>query len=451
MAKASSRELSSALAGGADTIVARATATGRGALAVIRVSGSAAARIAGRVCPSVDFTDGWKAKLGPIHDATGAAIDRAISVAYPAARSYTGEDLFEITVHGSPFLVETVVGACLAAGARRAEAGEFTRRAVANGKLDLVQAEAIRDLVAAETETQLRNARLQVEGVLSADFRHLRDELVSLLALLEASLDFEGQAVVVSETELLEHQQRCLGLMNGLLATAVAGEKIRDGLRVVIVGAPNAGKSTLFNHLCGSERAIVSSQPGTTRDILEAELEIDGVRMVVQDTAGLRESGDVVEVEGHRRALGAAAAADLVIVMWALDGGRGVLPPETPEGQASIRVRSKADTDPGHHAEEGWLRVSCVNGEGLDDLRKAIGEAATAGVADLGGSVAIAGRHRAALAAARQEVLDMAEGRAPELAAENIRQAIAAVEGLVGAVTTEGVLDQVFNTFCIGK
>lgn len=451
MAKAFSRELSSALAGGADTIVARATATGRGALAVIRVSGPAAALVAGRVCPSIDFSDGWKVRLGPIHDTSGATIDRAISVAYPAARSYTGEDLFEITVHGSPYVIETVITACLAAGARRAGAGEFTRRAVANGKLDLVQAEAIRDLVASETATQLRNARLQMEGVLSADFRGLRDELVGLLGLLEASLDFEGQSVAVSETEILEQKQRCMGRINSLVETAVAGEKIRDGLRVVIIGAPNAGKSTLFNYLCGNERAIVSPQPGTTRDILEAELEIDGVRMVVQDTAGLRESGDVVEIEGRRRALGAAAAADLVVVMWALDGDREDLPPETPEGQPSIRVRSKADTNPGHQAEEGWLRVSCTSGEGLDALRIVLGEAATAGVADLGGSVAIAGRHRAALVTAQKEIRDIGAGQAPELAAENTRHAITAVEELIGAVTSEEILDEVFGAFCIGK
>ncbi len=451
MAKASSRELSSALSGGADTIVARATATGRGALAVIRVSGPAAAPVAARVCPGIDFKKGWKTVLSPIHDVDGAVVERAISVAYPGPRSYTGEDLFEVTVHGSPVLVETVIAACLAAGARRAEPGEFTRRAVANGKLDLVQAEAISDLVAAETATQLRNARLQVEGVLSAEFRSLRDELIGLLGLLEASLDFEGQAVEVPETEIKEQQDRCLRRIKQLLETAAAGEKIRDGLRVVILGSPNTGKSTLFNYLCGVERAIVSPKPGTTRDVLEAELEIGGVRLVVQDTAGLRESGDLVEVEGHRRALGAAAAADLLVVMWALDDSGGLAPPTPPEGLPVISVRSKADKAPGHQAEEGWLRVSCASGEGLDALRRKISAVATAGVVDLGGAVAIAGRHRAALAVALDEISSVAAGQPAELAAENMRRAVAAVEGLIGGVSDEEVLDEVFGAFCIGK
>ncbi len=449
--KASSRELSSALAGGADTIVARATASGRGALAVIRVSGPDAARVAARVCPAIDFERGWRAMLAPIHDRDGVVIEHGIAVAYPAPRSYTGEDLFETTVHGSVILVETVITACLAAGARRAEAGEFTRRAVANGKLDLVQAEAISDLVAAETATQLRNARLQVAGVLSAEFRRLRDELVGLTGLLEAALDFEDRGVEIPETEIQEQQKQCRRGIDQLLETAAAGEKIRDGLRVVILGPPNAGKSTLFNYLCGSERAIVSPQPGTTRDVLEAELEIDGVRMMVQDTAGLRECGDVVEVEGHRRAMGAAAAADLLIVMWALDSPAGEEPSAIPGGQPAIRIRSKADTAPERKVEEGWLRVSCLSGEGLDALRGAIGAVASTGVADLGGGVAIAERHRAALAVAREEIHGISTGQPAEIAAERMRRAVAAVEGLIGEITTEEVLDEVFGTFCIGK
>jgi tRNA modification GTPase len=354
--------------------------------------------------------------------------------------------MFEATVHGSPYLVERLIEACVDAGARRAAPGEFTRRAVANGKLDLVQAEAIRDLVAAETASQLRNARAQLGGSLSASFRALREELVRLLALLEASLDFEAHSVVVSEPEIEAQHRRSWGLVAGLLATAVAGERIRDGLRVAILGPPNAGKSTLFNLLCGRERAIVSPRPGTTRDVLEAELEVGGVRVVIQDTAGLRAGGDEVEAEGHRRALEAAAEADLGLLLWAADGAEDE--PPAPDGLAVVRVASRADLSA--RRPPGWLRVSCVSGEGVDELRRALAAEAGGQVSGLGDRVAIAARHRTSLERAAAE-LDGLETAQPELAAERVQTAIRALEELVGEVTTESVLDEVFATFCIGK
>jgi len=354
-------------------------------------------------------------------------------------------------VHGSPFLVESVIASCLAAGARRAEAGEFTRRAVANGKFDLLQAEAIRDVVEAETSAQLRNARQQMDGVLSKDFGALRDDLVALLGLLEASLDYEAQAVEVAGAEIVAQRDRSLGRMAELLETAAAGEKIRDGLRVVIIGPPNAGKSTLFNKLCGDERAIVSPQPGTTRDVLEAELEVNGIRLIVQDTAGLRETGDVVEAEGHRRAVGAAAAADFIILLWACDSLEKEAPFGVAEGQTAIKVRSKADMDPDLEPEDGWFRLSCTSGEGFNALREHVAAVANTGIADLGGAVAIAGRHRAALDSAQRVLLEASPNGPPELAAEDVRRALGLVEQLIGTVTTEQILDEVFDSFCIGK
>ncbi len=445
MVMGSSRELSSDLAGGADTIVARATAAGRGALAVIRVSGPATAGVVAAVCPEVDATCGWRAQLVGLRDPAGRVLDHGVVVAFPAPRSYTGEDMIELTVHGSPYLVEQIIDACLAAGARRAEPGEFTRRAVANGKLDLVQAEAVRDLVAAETAWQLRNAREQLAGGLSLQFGRLRDELVTLAALVDGSLEFEAQAVVVPEAEVRDRAARCVRLVADLAGTADAGKRIRDGLRAAIIGSPNAGKSTLFNYLSRQDRAIVSPAPGTTRDVLETEIEVGGVRLVIQDTAGLRVGGDEVEEEGRRRAAGAAAAADLVIVLWAADG------PETtavPAGVPTIRLRSKADL--GGAAREGWLPVSCRTGLGLEEFERRLTGLALGEVADLGGAVAVAGRHRAALERAL-DALNGADWSSPELAAEHVRWALRAAEELLGEVDDETVLDRVFAAFCIGK
>ncbi len=445
MAMGSSRELSSALAGGADTIVARATAAGRGALAVIRVSGPGTANIVAAVCPGVAGARGWTASLTPLHDAAGQILDRGVVVVFHSPRSFTGEDMMEATVHGSPYLVGRLIAACIAAGARPAEPGEFTRRAVANGKLDLVQAEAVRDLVEAETAWQHRNAREQLGGALSQEFRVLRGELIGLAAMIDAALEFEAQAVTVAETEVRDRARRCLRLVADLEGTATAGARIRDGLEVVILGPPNAGKSTLFNYLCGTERAIVSPDPGTTRDVVEAELEVGGVRVVIRDTAGLRESGDAVEEEGRRRALAAAAAADLVIVLWSADG-----PPPTavPADVPVLRLRSKADL--GCESSDGWLAVSCRTGQGLEDFRCRLTDLALGDVPDLGGAVAVASRHRASLEKARA-ALEGADWSSPELAAEDVRWALRALEELFGEVDDEAVLDGVFAAFCVGK
>ena len=448
MAKASSNGLSSDLAGGADTIVARATPAGRGALALIRVSGPETARCAALVCPDLSFEAGWQAALTTLVDAAGENLDRAVAVSYPGPRSYTGEDMLEVTVHGSPYLVESVIESFIAAGARPAAAGEFTRRAVANGKLDLVQAEAVRDLVAADTARQHRNAREQLAGALSTQFRQLRGTLVELLAGLEASLDYEAQGVEVAPDRISTHLAEGRKQLSGLLATAPAGARIRSGLRLVILGPPNAGKSTLFNYLCGAERAIVSPHPGTTRDVVEAELDIGGVAVVVQDTAGLRDGGDAVEVEGHRRALAAAAAADAALVLWAVDSDQQ--PADVPQGLPAIRLRSKSDLRPEAAAMDGWVAISCHTGDGLAELRRELLRTILDDLPDLGGAVAISARHRRAVEAAAAEI-DACDMNSPETAAESVRWALRAVDELVGEVSDDEVLDEIYSTFCIGK
>ncbi len=450
MATASSRGLSSALAGGAETIVACATPRGRGALAVIRVSGPEAAGLSRQVCPGVSFEDGWRATLTALRNPEREVLERAIVIPYPAPRSYTGEDMLEITVHGSSYLIEEVIEAFVIAGARRAEPGEFTRRAVANSKLDLVQAEAVRDLIEADTAVQLRNARRQLSGALSATFAEMRGSLIELVATIEASLDYEAQGIEVPAAEIEERLDGCRRRIEGILATARAGERIRDGARVVILGSPNAGKSTLFNWLCGSERAIVSPHPGTTRDVIEAELDLAGVRMIIQDTAGLRSEGDAVETEGHRRALQAAENADVVIQLWALGGGGGGPPAAQPAAAPVIRLRSKSDLGSNEGGDDEWLRVSCHTGEGLEELRSRLTRMVEGEIPDLGGAVAIAARHRKALQAAAAE-LEGCDPGCPELAAERARWAVRAVEELIGEVGEEDVLDVIYSGFCIGK
>ena len=234
------------------------------------------------------------------------------------------------------------------------------------------------------------------------------------------------------------------------MSTAAVGKRIRDGASVVILGRPNAGKSTLFNLLCGTERAIVSPHPGTTRDVIEAELDVGGVRMILRDTAGLRARGDAIETEGHRRAVGAAAEADIVILMWAADGAENDRPPEAPPGASVLPVRSKIDLSPGASTGEGWLAASCRTGQGIEELRATLVAKVVGEIPDLGGAVAIAARHREALERASGE-LKGCESCDLEIAAERVRRALVAVDDLIGAVSAEDVLDSIYGEFCIGK
>jgi tRNA modification GTPase len=449
MAKDFSNGWSSALAGGADTIVARSSAAGPCGLAVIRVSGGATRSIAAIVCPELDMDRGWRASLVDLVGGGGDVIDRAVALPFPKPRSYTGEDMLELMVHGSPWVVRTTLEALISAGGRQAEPGEFTRRAVANGKLDLVQAEAVNELAFAETAAQARMAQAQLSGSLSRDFAELKHELIALLADLEASLDFSHQEVPYDEEAVRGRRDRTVEMVRTLLATATAGRRVRDGVRVAIIGPANSGKSTLFNRLVGGERAIVSPHAGTTRDVVEAEFELAGVRVVLQDTAGLEESTDPVELEGIRRARGAAAEADAVILLWPVDGGTEPRFDER-EGQPVLRIRSKTDLDRDKSPDGGWTPLSCRSGTGLDHLRSALGRAVSAEVADLGGRVAIAERHRSALSYALSR-LECGDFDAPELAVEAVREALEAPRELVGEVSTEEVLDRVFARFCLGK
>ena len=449
MEKVSSSGWSSILAGGADTIVARSSPAGRGGLALIRVSGTETKGLAAKVVPELDMDRGWRASLVELRSSDGELIDRVVALPYPTPRSYTGEDMLEVMVHGSPWIVRATIEAFVAAGARPAEPGEFTRRAVANGKLDLVQAEAINELSRAETAWQARVARAQIDGRLSREFGKLRGTIVDLLAEVEAALDFAHHDIPLDIESAQGWRERGVAQALSLLATASAGRRIRDGVRVVILGPPNSGKSTLFNLLVGQERAIVSPHPGTTRDVVEAELEVAGVRLILKDTAGLGETADPVEREGIRRARGEAANADAVVLLWPAGGSRDAVPDAAKE-QPTLKIRSKWDLASGEELPLGWYAVSCETGAGVAELRGALSEMVAEEVVDLGGEVAIAERHRRALERAVAE-LDGVDFGLPELAAEAVRAALDAVRELTGEVATEDLLDRIFSTFCIGK
>jgi tRNA modification GTPase len=352
-------------------------------------------------------------------------------------------------LHGSNVLVEGVVEAFLSVGARKAEQGEFTRRALANGKMDLVQAEGVRDLIAAESRRQLDNARRQQKGELSEHFSKIREHLLGLWATLEAGLEFAAQGVVVDSGAQEESRQQLLVAIDGLLAGARTGKRLREGASVVIIGPPNAGKSTLFNTLLGEERAIVNPSPGTTRDAVEARLEIDGLIVSLFDTAGVRATQDEIELAGVVRTVSFVEQADLVLDLVPSDEvPREETTVDTRESP-TIKIQSKADLcNKGRSGDGERLLVSAVTGRGMAELRAQIRE-------QLGGAfdetkVAIAGRHQECLEQARRSITD-ADLNEPELAAEDLRIAAQALAELLGEVADEDVLDRVFSGFCVGK
>lgn len=440
---------SSDLADGADTIVARATPNGRGALGVVRVSGGDCRLASAKVCPGLDWSRARVVQLVAVHGCDSVTIDHGVAIVYHGPRSYTGEDQVELFIHGSGFLMRETLEAWVAAGCRVATPGEFTRRAVANGKMDLVQAEAVRDLVEAETARQANAARRQMEGRLSARFGELRHDLVELLGRVEAGLDFVEQGISVDVDDLDRRRGRLIRDVDGLLATARAGARLRHGVRVAIIGRVNAGKSTLFNLLAGRERAIVAAGPGTTRDVLEAQVEIAGLPVTLVDTAGLRESHDEVEVEGMRRMRQEVVEADIVVQLWAADDDEPE-PPRPTEGKV-IRIRSRGDLEPNGVAQvAGWLVTSCHTGDGVAEVRAALAAAVSDGSPGSEDGMTIDLRHGAALAAARTAIVGAAFDE-PELAAEELRSGLTALSELIGDVEADEVLDSVFATFCIGK
>jgi tRNA modification GTPase len=447
-----------------DPIAAIATPPGRSAIAVIRLSGRGAWDVAARVLvPFVTDTPRTLRRARAIHAESGEQLDEVLYAVFAAPASYTGEDLVEVSTHGGLLAPAEVLAALLAAGARLAAPGEFTRRAVANGKLDLLQAEAIGDLVEATSAAQRRAALGQLDRGLSDRIERLRAQLLELEALLSYEIDFpEEDDGPVPAARVAAAVARLREALAGLLATSGEGERLRDGALAVIAGAPNVGKSSLFNALLGTARAIVTEVPGTTRDAIEAHAVCGGFPFRLVDTAGLRERGDRIErlgIEVSRRYL---AAAD--IVLCCIEAGRAVTPEERAflDGLAvpAVVVRTKLDAVPRDarwSPEAGEVVVSALTGDGIAALRARLAQAAFGGLIAQADVMPLVTRerHRVALGRAMGEIDAFARARASAVdaavAGTHLRAAVTALEDLIGLVTPDDVLDRVFATFCVGK
>jgi tRNA modification GTPase len=438
-----------------DPIAALATPPGRSALAVIRLSGAGAFDIARRIIPGFRAEPPRRATLASLHSIDGKLIDRGVYVAYPGPHSYTGEDLVELSCHGGLLVPSRLLAALYAAGARPAAPGEFTRRAVLNGKLDLLQAEAVGDLIDATAPVQAAAAIHQLEGGLSRRLTELRNSLVELEALLSYEIDFPDEDDgPIPPQRIRDGLKTVADQIRHLITTAPSAERLREGALLVFAGRPNVGKSSLFNALLGVDRALVTEIPGTTRDTIEAHTDFLGWPVRLADTAGLWEAPERIDrlgVEVSRRYL---AGADLVLLC--VESGRPLGDDERviARERPALLVRTKADlaSDPG----EG-LPVSALTGIGLEELRRAAAERVFADRIQLGDlePALTRERHRVALVRAGEALTaslpHLEPGGEAVLAAHHIREASTALEELLGAVDVEEVLDRVFASFCVGK
>jgi tRNA modification GTPase len=432
-----------------DTIFALATGAGRSAVAVIRLSGPCARDAL------VDFTgvspEPRHAHLARFRDPqTNETLDRGLALWFPRPNSATGEDCAEFHLHGSRAVVDAILLLLgRRTGMRAAEPGEFTRRAFINGKMDLSQAEALADLIDAQTEFQRRQALRVAGGALRRQVEDWRERLVEASALLAAELDFSDEGDVGSfSPHALEHVLRHLiARMDEVLRRAPASERLREGFLVLILGPPNSGKSTLLNLLARRDVAIVSEIPGTTRDMIEVELNLKGMPVTLVDTAGLRETEDSVERIGVGRARARAGEADLLL--WLSEGGVAPPPDVNTDGAEILRIAAKADEFP---PQVNCLAISARTGVGIDELCEEIAGRARAVLGDGSSALVIRERHRDAIGAARDFIAaSLAPDRPLELVAEEIRLAGRALERIVGAIDVEQVLDVIFSRFCIGK
>ncbi len=450
-----------------DTIAAVSTPPGVGALAVVRISGPQATDVLHRLSPTPrELADARVSCVREVWDpVSGEALDRAVVTRYQAPDSYTGEDLVEISCHGGWLVPALVLDACLIAGARRAEPGEFTRRAYLHGKLDLLQVEAVADLIEARSRAHHRAALGQLERGLSARIDGLRGGLVHLEALLAHHIDFpEEDDAPVPLDRVEEEAGRLRAQVEALLETAPEGELLREGALTVLAGQPNVGKSSLYNALLGEERAIVTAVPGTTRDALEAMVQMGGYPFRLIDTAGMRQDGGDIERLGIEVARRYLERADLVLLCVEVgselsEEERTFL--EAGTGRPHVLVETKADLGGASVAYDGGLagrvRVSVETGEGLGSLQALLPELVFSGLVGSGGEVPVLTRrrHTRCLEVALEEVgsfeVSLREGVPVEVAATHLRSAATALEEVLGVISVDDVLDAVFSEFCVGK
>ena len=445
----------------AETIAAVATPPGKGGVGIVRVSGPAAAAVAEAVLgrrPTPRY-----AEYAAFRDAAGEVLDQGLALFFPGPHSFTGEDVLELQGHGGPVVMDRLLAAVTAAGARVARPGEFSQRAFLNGKLDLAQAEAVADLIDASSEQAARSALRSLDGAFSGAVTDLAEAVTDLRVYVEAAIDFpEDEVDFLAEGQVAERLAELRERLAAVQAQARAGAVLREGMTVVLAGRPNVGKSSLLNALAGRETAIVTEVPGTTRDLLREHLDLDGLPLHVIDTAGLRESGDPIEQEGVRRAWDQIAAADrlLLVVEDAAgigDAERSILE-RLPADLPRTVVRNKVDrTGRAAGLEEGAdgteVALCARTGEGVERLKRHLQE--SMGYAGGEGAFAARRRHLEALAEAADHLeagaAVLAQDHAGELLAEELRSAHAALGAITGAFTSEDLLDRIFAGFCIGK
>jgi tRNA modification GTPase len=438
-----------------DTIAAISTPAGRGGLGVVRISGPAAAEIARRILRVSPLTHA-QARLGSLLDREGRVVDRVMATFFQAPHSYTAECVVEISCHGSPVVLRLAVERALECGARLAEPGEFTLRAFLNGRIDLPQAEAVRDLIDATTLYQARIAAQQIGGSVSRRIAPFKERLVELIALLEAGIDFAEDDVSVASSAEIE--RRIAPILDGVRQLADSfqyGGMVRSGFTLAIVGRPNVGKSSLFNRLLEQDRAIVTEIPGTTRDLVSETAAIGGIPVKLYDTAGIRQSSETVEALGIERSFQAMADADLTLVVVDASGpldeeDRALIERASQQGRHLV-VRNKRDLAP-----ECAGGVSALTGEGMDGLRAAILAAlAPAGAFEQETGFITSLRHERLLREA-YNYLEKARGAARagiphEMLLLDLYGALRPLDGITGATTADDILNRIFSTFCIGK
>ncbi len=446
-----------------DTIVALSTPLGRSGIGVVRLSGPASLQIAALIWRDDYTPDPRTAVLKTLKDSAGDAIDEAILTYFKAPNSFTGEDIVEISCHGSPIVLRRVIDECLAAGARLADPGEFSLRALANGRMDLAEVEAIRDLIDARSTAAARQALRQMKGELSHRLQPIKDELLDTIVILESALEFVEDDLPPAQSDALAQRLGQLAAdISQMADTFSAGRLIREGLHVAIVGRPNVGKSSLFNALLGSDRAIVTEIPGTTRDQLHERFTFRDIPISLIDTAGLRETTDTVESIGVERARRTMADADVVLVM--LDASEPLTAEDrdvigSSEGLRRIVVLNKIDKPAAGTIEPELdliaVPISAKTGEGLEGLLEAIVEPFAPSDIDTAGFLIADARHHDLLVRSRDEIegsIDLLKQKASEeLVLVGLHNALRFLGTITGETTTEDMLSRIFSTFCIGK